>query len=97
LIKVESVLEGGKFTQKLNMVRVFDQPENKVEKQVAPTQREPGAGRVGFSTVPAKATSAPVTIEPGFGRIGFSTVPASSPAQPIYNDDAVYGPGGLSG
>jgi hypothetical protein len=99
LIKVESMFEGGKFTQKLNMVRVFDQPENKVNKQVAPTQREsttPGAGRSGFSTAP-KTSGTPVNIGPGAGRSGFSTVPTTTVPQPIYNDDAVYGPGGLTG
>ena len=92
VITVESVFEGGKFTQKLNMVRVFDQPENKVDKQVAPTQREavaPGAGRSGFSTVTNKPSGTPVDKSPGAGRSGFSTMPTSLPGDAAYGDDAM--------
>ena len=102
LIRVESEFEGGKFTQKLNMVRVFDQIENKIDKQ-AKTTDESGTGRRETTTPKAPATVAPgagrsgfntggspVTAPPaGAGRSGFSTMPPSYPGDAAYGDDAM--------
>jgi len=98
LIKVESNFDGGKFTQKLNMVRVFDQVENKIDKQSTSQSSErqpantgnvsPGAGRSGFSTVTNKPSGAPVNTPAGAGRSGFSTMPTAYPGDAIYGDDA---------
>jgi len=77
VITVESNFDGGKFTQKLNMVRVFDQVENKIDKQIRDLM-QPGGGRAGFSTASSDPNAA--LRQPGGGRAGFSTADANAAA-----------------